>query len=154
MSVHKLSPERRTPQDGGMPVGLSFQHDLYDLSDAVVKTRAMRALESVAAGYPIHRQVRCAARRKLVEVFDDLALRMGLNALRLNEGSLLLDGPGVFIEAEGHRKPGYCSCIFSVWTESPERLTEVCEQLLAVVGDRYARDQMFTIEWQFFNGRG
>jgi hypothetical protein len=63
--------------------------------------------------YPIFRRVRCAARRKLEDIFDDLATQTGLAAVRLAEGSLLLDGPGVFIEADGWRKAGYCSCQMS-----------------------------------------
>jgi hypothetical protein len=36
-------------------VGLTFSHDLYDLGEAVFKTRAIQAFESVATRYPIHR---------------------------------------------------------------------------------------------------
>src|SRR5689334_12694829 len=114
MSIHKLNPEWGQHAPAPLAVGLSFQHDLYGLADTVLKTRAMRALEQGAARYPIHRSVRCASRRKLEAVFDDLALKMGLNALRLDEGTLLLDGPDVFVSCEGRRKSEYCSCEFDI----------------------------------------
>lgn len=104
MNLHKLNADRAAYEPSALAVGLTFQHELYDLADAVVKTRAIRALENVAVRYPVYRLFRCAARRKLEDVFDDLALRAGLAALRLDEGALLLDGPGVFVQADGRRK--------------------------------------------------
>jgi hypothetical protein len=65
--------------------------------------------------------LRYAARRPLELVFDDLALNFGLTAQRLDTGTLLLDGPGVFVQAEGWRHAGYCSCSFNVWAESVQR---------------------------------
>jgi hypothetical protein len=153
MSVHKLNTERAAQQPS-MSIGLTFQHETYDLADSVLKTRAIRAIESAPAAYPIYRIVRCAARRNVEDVFDDLALEMGLTALRLHEGSLLLEGPGVFIQAEGRLKPGYTSCWFSIWTTSKERVLELQEQIYRIVGECYERQQMFTIDWHFMNGRG
>lgn len=153
MSIHKLNPDRGASEHGALSVGLTFQHEIYDLAETVLKTRAIRALDSVAARYPIYRVLRCAARRKLEEVFDDLALHAGLAALRLNEGSLLLDGPGVFINAEGWRKAEYCSCRFGIWTDSVQRMEELRDVLFRIVGDRYGRQQMFTIDWHFTDNR-
>lgn len=90
-----------------------------------------------------------AAPRKLEDIFDDLATQAGLAAVRLAEGSLLLDGPGVFIEADGWRKAGYCSCQFGIWTDSVQRAADVREQLFRIVGDRYEAQQTFTIDWYF-----
>lgn len=144
----------RGPGDrGSLSVGLSFRHELYDLGDTVLKTRAIRALENVAARYPICRSVRCATRRKVQDVFDDLALHMGMTALRLDEGTLLLDGPGVFVQAEGRRKADYCSCAFGIWADSKARADEVRDALFRLVGERYAAHQMFTIDWHFMNSR-
>jgi len=149
MSIHKLNPERAVADGISSSVDLQFQHKVYDLAGSVIKMRAMRALENTAARYPIFRRVRCAARRKLEVIFDDLATQTGLTALRLAEGELLLDGPGVFIEADGWRKAGYCSCQFGIWTESVQRLTEVREQLFRIVGDRHPAEQTFTIGWYY-----
>ena len=153
MDVRNLN---RLPAREGTPfsVGLNFQYEPYSLADAVMHTRAIRMLESKAPVYPIHRTVRCASRRSLVEIFDDLALHMNLTALRLEEATLLLDGPGVFIEAEGTRKRGYCSCAFNVRTESVPLFEEMRARLLRLIGDVYAREQIFTIDWYFANGRG
>lgn len=135
-------------------VGVAFHHDLYDLGEAVFKTRAIQAFESLATRYPIHRIVRCAVPRRLVDVFDDLALNVGLAPQRLDVGSLLLDGPGVFVHAEGRRKADYCSCTFNVWADSKARAAELRAALLAAVGERYLPAQMFVIDWQFTNSRG
>ena len=149
MSIHKLNPERAAADATSLAVGLEFQHKVFDLADSVIKTRAMRALENTGARYPIFRRVRCAARRKLEDIFDDLATQSGLAALRLAEGSLLLDGPGVFIDADGWRKAGYCSCQFGIWTDSVQRAMDLREQLFRIVGDRYEAEQTFTIDWYF-----
>jgi hypothetical protein len=153
MSIHKLNTDQGTSDAVPLAVGLSFQQDLYDLAETVLTTRAIRSLEKGAARYPIHRLIRCAAKRKRVPVFDDLALLSGLSAMRLDEGSLLLDGPGIFIQAKGWRKSDYCSCEFNIWAESVARADGVSEKLLMLVGDRIDRDQMFTIDWQFMNRR-
>jgi hypothetical protein len=149
MSIHKLNPERAVADDTSSSVGLEFQYKVFDLADTAIKMRAMRALENTAACYPIYRRVRCAARRKLEDIFDDLATQTGLAALRIAEGALVLDGPGVFIDADGWRKAGYCSCQFLIWADSVQRATEVREQLLRIVGDRYDAAQTFTIDWYF-----
>jgi hypothetical protein len=153
MSVHKLNTDRGAADPGTFAVGLNFQHELYSLADTVLKTRAIRALDSVAARYPIYREVRCAARRKLEEIFDDLALHSGLGAFRLEEASLLLDGPGVFIHAEGWRKADYSSCAFGIWTDSTARVQDLRDTLFRLVGERYARDRMFTLDWHFTDHR-
>jgi hypothetical protein len=135
-------------------VGVSFHHDLYDLGEAVMKTRAIQAFDNAAARFPIHRLVRCAARRPLESVFDDLALNFGLTAQRLDTGSLLLDGPGVFVQAEGRSHAGYCSATFNVWAESVARAEAIKAQVFRIVGDDRVRDQMFVIDWRFSDRRG
>jgi hypothetical protein len=149
MNTHKLNPQRALADMAPLPVAVAFQHDFHDLGDTIIKSRALRALEDVAARYPIYRVFRCAASRRLEVVFDDLALQSGLTALRLDEGSLLLEGPHVFVRAKGARKAGYCSCYFSVWADSVSRVEELREQLLRIVGDRYRQEQTFTIDWYF-----
>jgi hypothetical protein len=152
MTLHKLIPEKT--DDTSMNVRVSLNHELSDISDAIVRTRAIQAFEHAAKCYPIHRIVRCAVRRKVVDVFDDLALQMGCSAQRMDEGSLLLDAPGVFIGGEGYTKGEYVSCWFRVWTDSLVRLEEVRQRLLRVIGDQRLRDQMFVVDWQFCNSRG
>ena len=142
--------------DGVAPMGvqLSLVQEIYDVSDAIVKTRAIQAFDHAAKAYPIHRIVRCAVRRKAGPVFDDLALQMGCTAQRMGVDSLLLDGPGVFIGAEGYSKGEYISCTFRVWTDSLARFEEMRARLLQVIGDQRLRDQMFVVDWNFCNSRG
>jgi len=153
MTIHKLLPEKT---EGASPMGVqvSLTQELYDVSDAIVKTRAVQAFDHAAKAYPIHRIVRSAVRRKAGPVFDDLALQMGCTAQRMGVDSLLLDGPGVFIGAEGYSKGEYISCTFRVWTDSLARFEEVRARLLQVIGDQRLRDQMFVVDWNFCNSRG
>ncbi len=129
-------------------VGVSFQYKPWDLADAVVQSRAVRAFEGAVANYPIHRLVRCAARRKLEQVFDELALKAGLTAQRLNAGQLLMDGEGVFVQADGTQKGGYCSCVFNLWAASIERVEAMRDTLFRIVGDDRVRDQVFVVDWR------
>lgn len=144
------------PADQPRPfnVGVSFSHDLYDLGEAVFKTRAIQAFESAATRYPIHRLVRCAVPRALEDVFDDLALHAGLAAQRLDSGSLLLDGPGVFVHAEGTRKSDYCSCTINMWADSKERAERTRQALLQAAGERNLPEEMFVVDWHFCNSKG
>ncbi len=153
MTIHKLVPEKA---DGASPmsVQLSLTQELYDISDAIVRTRAIQAFDHAAKAYPIHRVVRCAVQRKIGPVFDDLALQMECAVQRMGVGSLLLDGPGVFIGGEGYSKGEYVSCTFRVWTDSLARLEEVRQRLFRVIGDKRLRDQMFVVDWNFCNSRG
>jgi hypothetical protein len=153
MTIHKLLPEK-TEGSSTMGVQVSLIQELYDVSDAIVKTRAIQAFDHAAKAYPIHRVIRCAVRRKAGPVFDDLALLMGCTAQRMGVDSLLLDGPGVFIGGEGYSKGEYISCTFRVWTDSLARLEEVRARLLQVIGDQRLRDQMFVVDWNFCNSRG
>jgi hypothetical protein len=153
MSIHKLAPERAL-DSRPFNVSVAFQHDLYDLGEAVIKTRAIQTFDHAATRYPIHRRIRCAASNKLQDVFDDLALNSGLAPQRLDTGTLLLDGEGVFVSAEGYRKSGYCSCTFDVWAKSKELADQTRATLLQAVGPCRVREQMFVIDWQFCNNRG
>jgi hypothetical protein len=130
---------------------IALHGDLRDLADTVLKIRALQSLDCRAARFPIHRRVRYAVRRPLEELFDDLALHSGLAAQRLDTASLLLDGPGVFVEADGRRKPGYCSGRLDIWAESLERLDEVRARLLDIVGEQQLRQEIFTVDWYFYS---
>jgi energy-coupling factor transporter ATP-binding protein EcfA2 len=139
MTLHKLN--------------ITFQQESYSLVDTVVNSRALQALEVATTNHPIHRTLRCAARGKLERLFDDLALKSGLIAQRLEEGTLLLEGPGVFVHADGKLKSEYCSCCFSIWAATPARAEEIGAQLFHVVGERRILDQMFILDWHFATGR-
>ena len=131
------------------PTGFSVRGDLADLSDTILKLRALKSLGISAQRFPIHRRVRFAARRPLEELFDDLAQRSGLAALRLDTAWLILDGPRSFVEARGTQKTDYCSGTFSMWTDSRGDLESFRDQLLGIVGEQLVRDETFTIDWHF-----
>jgi hypothetical protein len=135
-------------------VGVNFQYAPMDLADTVIHSRAIQAFDSAVASYPIHRLARCAARRPLESVFDDLALKSGLTAQRLYEGSLLLDGEGVFVQAEGRRKAGYCTCALNIWARSISKAESVKDLVFHIVGDDRIRDQMFVVDWRVADRRG
>lgn len=136
-------------RDLALPLRIALQGDLRNLPDTVLKLRALRALDCGAARFPIHRRVRFAVRRPLESLFDDLALRSGLVAQRLDTASLLLEGPGALVSAEGRRKPGYSSGRFDIWAESLDRLAEVRARLLDVIDEQQVREEIFTVDWHF-----
>lgn len=153
MNIHKLHPDRGQPEGSALAVGLNFHHEIYDFADTILKARAIRALETGAAKYPIFRWGRRASPRKLEDIFDDLALRSELSPYRFRVATLLLEGPGVFVEAEGMRTAEYSSCGFNIWAESIARARQVQEQLFQLVGESYASRDMFTLDWHFMDQR-
>jgi hypothetical protein len=78
MSIHKLAPDRTLSSSTPFSISVAFQHDLCELGEAVIKTRAIQAFDNAATRYPIHRSIRCAASNKRQDVFDNLALNSGL----------------------------------------------------------------------------
>jgi hypothetical protein len=154
MAIHKINPEVAPKDALPLDVGMSLTHRSYSFADTIVRARAARALSGVPTRFPIYRLVRCAARSKLDVLFDDIALSAGLDAHRLDEGDLLLDGPGVFVSASGAWKSSYSSFTAHVWAESPARADEIRATLLGIVGDRRIRQEMFVINWQFTSGDG
>jgi energy-coupling factor transporter ATP-binding protein EcfA2 len=154
MSIPKFTPQRADERSSPFSVSVAFQHELCDLGEAVIKTRAIQAFDNAATRYPIHRKIRCAASNKLQDVFDDLALNSGLAPQRLDTGSLLLDGDSVFVSAEGYRKSGYCSCTFNLWAATREIADQTRANLLRAVGPCRVREQMFVVDWQFCDSRG
>ena len=136
----------------GLPFHLALRGDLADPADTLLKLRALLSFDRRATRYAIQRTVRCAVRRPLEALFDDLALHTDLIAQRLDSTSLLLDGPGVFVSANGRRKIDYGSCTFEIWAASLNRLDAVRTTLLSIVGEQLVRREMFTIDWHFSTG--
>jgi hypothetical protein len=134
------------------PVRLTARGDIDDLAVTLLNLRAIQAFDHGPALYPIHRVIRCAARGSLVSLFDDLALRAGLTAQRLDAGLLLLDGPGVLATLQGRPKAEYSSCTFTLWADTAARAGAIAELLLAIVGERRIQEETFTIDWRFSAG--
>jgi len=131
----------------GIPITLRI--DLEDVPTAVLNIRALKAFSLAPMRYPIHRVVRCAAHGGIAGIFDDLAVRSGLLAQRLDCGSLFLDGPGALVVLNGSPKTHYTSCKFTLWTDTPQRADAIEAMLLGIVGERRMREETFTIDWRF-----
>jgi hypothetical protein len=134
-----------------VPMQLTLRGDLADPADTLLKIRALQSFDHNAMRYAIQRTVRCAVRRPLEELFDDLALHPDFAAQRLSATSLLMDGLGAFVSAKGRRKMDYGSCTFEIWADSLERLNTVREKVLGIVGEQLSRREMFTIDWHFWS---
>jgi SpoVK/Ycf46/Vps4 family AAA+-type ATPase len=132
-------------------LSLTLRADAYDPAYTLRRVWALRALHDRVRQLPIHRHVRFAARRSLEEIFDDLALRSGLIAHRLDTAELLLDGPGIFITASGVRKTDYSSGVLEIWAQDLARIESAREKLLEIVGPQRLRQEIFTIDWHFWS---
>jgi ATPase family associated with various cellular activities (AAA) len=132
----------------------SLNHDLWDFADLTLKTRFARALADGSVGYPVYRSLRFAARSALETLFDELAMRPGWRAQRIDSHTMILDADGLFIASRGGRKIEYCSCQFGIWGRSPELAASAQQAILAIVGDRYISDPMFSIDWHFLTAKG
>jgi hypothetical protein len=154
MNGSKFDFECPVGEPSGLPMYLALRGDLSDPGETLLRLRALLSFDRAAARYAIHRTVRCAVRRPLDEVFDDLALHADLVAQRLENTSLLLDGPGVFISVDGHRKIDYGSCTFHIWADSVDRMDRARAKMLSLVGAQLERHEMFTIDWQFSSRGG
>lgn len=152
MTIHKLNPEPMVEGLRPLPVGVSVDIEQHSIAQAIIEARSLQALGVASGHYPIHRLVRCAVRRGLEDVFDDLALLVGLLPMRLATGRLLLDGPGAFVHIKGTRKSGYCSCNAEVWADTKSRADETRAAILRVLDNGRIREQMFVIDWQFSSG--
>jgi hypothetical protein len=148
----KFEFERSAGEAGGLPMYLALRGDLSDPGETLLKLRALQSFALGAARYAIHRTLRCAVRRPLDEVFDDLALHAGIVAQRMDSTSLLLDGPGVFISVEGNRKIDYGSCTFHMGRK--HGAVEARAKMLTIVGEQLVRHHMFTIDWHFSSRQG
>ncbi len=130
---------------------VNLHGDLGDLADTLLKVRALQAFDCGARRLPIHRKTRFAARRGLEEIFDDLALRSGLVAHRLDTAAL---GTGVFVSATGRRKTDYSSGTLEIWAEDVARAESTRASLLELVGPQRVRAEIFTIDWHFSSAHG
>jgi hypothetical protein len=146
--------ENNKPLQSGARLTSGLQQEVWDLADLVLKTRFVEALRDGATSYPIHRELRFAARVGLEALFDDLALRLGWQAQRLGTGRMILDADGLFISAHGGRKAAYCSCVFNIWAISTVAAEQAREAILAQVGAARITEPMFSIDWHFLASRG
>jgi hypothetical protein len=146
--------ENGKPLRLGVHLTSGLNQEVRDVADLVLKTRFVEALRDGATSYPIHRDLRFAARIGLETLFDDVALKLGWRAQRLGTGRMILDADGLFISAYGGRKAAYCSCVFNIWAISTARAQQAREAILAQVGAARITEAMFSIDWHFLASRG
>ena len=122
---------------------------VHDFADLVLRNRMAQALHDRAATYPVHRELRFAARTSLEALFDTLALTLGWRAQRLGPTRMLLDGEGLFVAAYGTRKADYCSCVLYIWSADVAIAEKARQSLEDAAGATLIREPMFSIDWHF-----
>ena len=87
MTLHKLQTERGAGD--GASVQISLTTELYDLAGAVVRARAVRAIDLASRSLPIYRVFRWSVKRRVNELFDELACDAHFTAQRIDSGNSL-----------------------------------------------------------------
>lgn len=130
-----------------------IQHDTWNFSQLIIKARFADALNQGIARYPIHRQLRYAARMELEKLFDHIALDDSWRAQRISSNQMLLDADDFFVAASGGRTGDYTSCIFNVWADSIKRAETIEETLLKHIEPVQITEPMFSINWNFLTSK-
>jgi hypothetical protein len=149
MTLHKLQTGHGSPGADAARLGFNLHFDVYDVAWSLIQARIAQSCEFDPRTLPVFRRLRWSARRKTIELFDDFALGPAFTSLRLDDDTVLLSAPGVFVTARGHAKGDYCSCVFSLWTESRARAAEVEAALRALTRDIRKDDETFVLDWHF-----
>ena len=130
-----------------------INHDTWNFSQLIIKSRFAEALTQGIARYPIHRQLRYAARMEIEKLFDHIALDSAWRAQRVNTYQMLLDADTFFVSAVGSRTSDYTSCVFSVWADSPQQAEEIEALLLKHIEPVRITEPMFSINWNFLTSK-
>ncbi len=134
-------------------LNLSINHDTWNFSQLILKSRFADALNQGISRYPIHRQLRYAARMELEKLFDKIALDPAWNAQRIDTYQMLLDSDTFFVSANAGRTGDYTSCTFGVWANSLEQAEKVEQTLLAHIDPVRITEPMFSINWNFLTSK-
>lgn len=135
-----------------IPRRFAVRADSSALADSLLGLRALQAFDNSAARYPIHRELRFAARLTLEELFDRLALHAAPRAQRLTVGSLVLEDNGLFATVSGRFKREYSSGNAKVWAADLATLCAFEARIADIVGEQHVREEMFTVDWHFHGG--
>jgi SpoVK/Ycf46/Vps4 family AAA+-type ATPase len=134
---------------GEMPVSFSWQGELRDFARSLVRIRMLRSLNRSAARYPLFRSFETSVIGRLDEVLDDMALRSGLTAQRVDAIHLLLDDRDAFASIRGKQVSGTSSLTIEIWARTRVRLESLRELLFTLGGTHVRRRDTITIDWQF-----
>ena len=152
MTLHKLQTDRGASEGANAGVHVALTSELYDLAGAVVRARAVRAIDLETRSLPVFRTLRWSVNRKVNDLFDALACDPRFSSQRIDAGNALLSAPGLFGSATGHDKSNYCSCAFQVWAESRARFKEAKQLLRHLSGELRPREKSFVVDWHFIQG--
>jgi ATPase family associated with various cellular activities (AAA) len=136
-------------RDGDITAGVAWQGELDNFAHSLVRVRMLRAFNRDAARYPVFRSIATSVQSDLDDVLDNMALRSGLTAQRLDSKRLLLDERDVFVSVSGRQVPVGSSLTIDIWARTLVRLDAVRARLLSLGGEHVQRSAMFTIDWHF-----
>lgn len=128
-------------------------HDTWSFPQLIVKSRFADAMNEGISRYPIHRELRFAARMELQMLFDKIALDPSWQAQRMDASSMILDGESFFASASGGRTGDYSSCFFNVWASGIAEAEAVESALLAHINPVRITEPMFSINWNFLTSK-
>ena len=155
MTIHRLNTETTASKAApSLDIGVVLHHEEHSFLDTIVRARVAGLISGAPMRFPVYRLMRCAVRSKLEPLFDDIAMKTGVEAHRLGGGSVLLDGPGLLASVWGARRTGYVSFVAHVYADSAARAEELQDALMKIIGERRIVEPMFVIDWQFSTGHG
>lgn len=126
----------------------------YRLGHLVWSNRLAQAMQQGVPLYPIHRELRFAARIELEVLLDAIALDPAWRVERVNREDALIDADGLFVAAYGSRKAEYCSCAFYIWAADVQKAEAAKARLLDKAGSTRITEPMFSIDWHFLTSQG
>lgn len=130
-----------------------INHDTWNFSQLIIKSRFADALAQGISRYPIHRQFRYAARMEIEKLFDNIALDAAWRAQRVNSFQMLLDADAFFVSAVGGKTGDYTTCVFNVWADSIAQAEKIEKALLVHVEPVRITEPMFSINWNFLTSK-
>jgi hypothetical protein len=135
-------------------ISIVLQRYDYDLHFTVLHSRMLARFVEGKPSYSVYRKLSFAVCLDMEEFFDDLAINLGWSILRLDEGSMLLESDGLFVQADGNRKADYCSCTFRLWADGVARAENAKAAILARADGSKIQNAMVTICWCFLDSKG
>ena len=140
------------------PTSRNAQSNIYEtvtgVTDLVVHTRLVQAIEAGVPRYAMFKRGVVAARERLAEVLNRLAADSGWRAYRPHGWGLLLDADGFFIDLLATENPSHCTCSFVIYADTLELLNSAHERVLSILGGSRIMDPMFAMHWYFVAGAG
>jgi hypothetical protein len=135
------------------PASFLSQQD-WEIGEHILHCRVVESLRSGASRYPIYRNITAPVRGQLPEAFDILATRLGWTGVPINQGTMLLDGPGLLAIVTGARKPDYAMLHFKLWAADLDTVERARGAIVDAFGPRYIHEPTFTVDWYVQRGPG